>query len=82
MERAVKVLKLKIQTLADLGHTEITLPAALYDMLPRAYRSNAPMVIHRANGPEPALMSMTSPGAGANAADVGGPVLASPGGDA
>ena len=82
MERAVKALKLKIQTLADLGHTAITLPPDLYDMLPRTYREHAPLVIRKAHGAERAVMSMIPFGAGADAADVGGPVLPSPGGDA
>ena len=82
MNRAVKVLMLKIQTLADLGQTEITLPAELFDMLPKTYRNNAPLTISRAFAPTQAAMSMIPTGAGADAANVGGPVLSSSGGDA
>ena len=81
MKRAVKVIKLKIQALADLGQTEIALPATMYDMLSSEYLSHAPLKIQRAHGPELEALSMIPSGAGADAADVGGPVLSSSGGD-
>lgn len=93
MTRALKALQLKIQALADLGHTEITLPEALYDMLPQTYSKHAPLVIHKAHGTELALVpsggrldtlaaSVVSSGAGADAADEGGRALPRSGGDA
>ena len=79
MNRAVKVLMLKIQKLADLGQTEITLPADLYDMLPEAYRMHAPLTISLASAPAQVMLMVP---AGVDAADVGGQVLPGSGGDA